>query len=293
MSIQGSPRMNVPTPHRQPRPTRVIAVTSGKGGVGKSTVSINLAIAMAQAGSRVTLLDADLGLANIDVLLGMTPTRNLADVLSGECSLNDILMQGPGGVRIVPGASGVQRMADLGEAERIGLMRAFSDLEGDMDVMIVDTAAGIAANTLQFCEASQEVLVVVCNNPASITDAYATIKILNQRTRRTRFRVLVNMIQTEAEGREIYRRLLIATDRFLEVALDYAGAIPFDRCVTQAVRRRASVVTSYPASPAGVAFARLAATAQSWPRPQAPSGQFEFFLERIIQAEVMGRHALA
>ncbi len=285
--------MNVPTPHRQPRPTRVIAVTSGKGGVGKSTVSINLAIAMAQAGSRVTLLDADLGLANIDVLLGMTPTRNLADVLSGKCSLNDILMQGPGGVRIVPGASGVQRMADLGEAERIGLMRAFSDLEGDMDVMIVDTAAGIAANTLQFCEASQEVLVVVCNNPASITDAYATIKILNQRTRRTRFRVLVNMIQTEAEGREIYRRLLVATDRFLEVALDYAGAIPFDRCVTQAVRRRASVVTSYPASPAGVAFARLAATAQSWPRPQAPSGQFEFFLERIIQAEVMGRHALA
>lgn len=285
--------MSVHSSERLPRPTRVIAVTSGKGGVGKSTVSINLAVAMAQAGSRVTLLDADLGLANIDVLLGMTPTRNLADVLSGECSLNDILMQGPAGVRIVPGASGVQRMADLGEAERVGLMRAFSELEGDMDVMIVDTAAGIAANTLQFCEASQEVLVVVCNNPASITDAYATIKILNQRTRRTRFRVLVNMIQTEAEGREIYRRLLVATDRFLEVALDYAGAIPLDRCVTQAVRRRAPVVTTYPASPAGVAFSRLAATAQSWPRPQAASGQFEFFLERIIQAEVMGRHALA
>jgi len=284
--------MGISSGERRPRPTRVIAVTSGKGGVGKSTVSINLAIAMAKAGSRVTLLDADLGLANIDVVLGLTPTRTLSDVLSGDCSLNEILMQGPAGVRIVPGASGVQHMADLGEAERVGLMRAFSDLEGEMDVMIVDTAAGISANALQFCEASQEVLVVVCNNPASITDAYATIKVLNQRTRRTRFRVLVNMIQTEAEAREIYRRLLVATDRFLEVALDYAGSIPYDRCVTQAVRRRASVVATYPASPAGMAFDRLAAAAEKWPKPQAASGHFEFFLERIIQAEVMGRHAL-
>ncbi len=292
MNSEVTPLMGTFHNARPPRPTRVIAVTSGKGGVGKSTVSINLAIALAQAGSRVTLLDADLGLANIDVLLGMSPKRTLSDVINGDCSLNDILMQGPAGVRIVPAASGIQRMADLGEAERVGLMRAFSELEGDMDVMVVDTAAGISANALQFCEASQEVLVVVCNNPASITDAYATIKVLNQRTRRTRFRVLVNMVYAEAEAREIFRRLLNATERFLEVALDYAGAIPFDRCVTQAVRRRASVVATYPVSPASQAFTKLAASVEKWPTPPTANGQFEFFLERIIQAEMMGRHAL-
>ncbi len=285
--------MNAPSEHRAPRPTRVIAVTSGKGGVGKSTVSINLATALAASGLRVTLLDADLGLANVDVLLGLTPTRTLANVIAGECGLRDIVIEGPAGVRVLPAASGVQRMAELTDAERIGLMHAFSELEGTMDVMVVDTAAGIAANSLQFCEASQEVIVVVCNDPASITDAYATIKVINQRTRRSRFRVLVNMTHTDHEARDIFGRLVKATDRFLDVALDFVGVIPFDRCVGQAARRRAPVVTAYPASPAGSAFKRLAAQADKWPEPRAASGQLEFFLERMIRSEVMGRHALA
>lgn len=293
MNLQGIKHMNAPTEHRPTRPTRVIAVTSGKGGVGKSTVSINLATALAAAGSRVTLLDADLGLANIDVLLGLSATRTLADVIDGACGLRDILLDGPAGVRIVPASSGVQRMAELSDAERVGLMHAFSELEDTMDVMVVDTAAGIAANSLQFCEASQEVMVVVCNDPASIADAYATIKVLNQRTRRARFRVLVNMVHSDHEARDIFARLVKATDRFLEVALDFAGVIPFDRCVVQAARRRAPVVTAYPASPAGTAFKRLAAVADRWPEPRAASGQLEFFLERMIRAEVMGRHALA
>ena len=293
MNFQGTQHMNAPFEHRGTRPTRVIAVTSGKGGVGKSTVSINLATALAAAGSRVTLLDADLGLANIDVLLGLSATRTLANVIDGECGLRDILLDGPAGVQIVPASSGVQRMAELTEAERVGLMHAFSDLEGTMDVMVVDTAAGIAANTLQFCEASQEVVIVVCNDPASIADAYATIKVLNLRTRRTRFRVLVNMAHSDHEARDIFARLVKATDRFLDVALDFVGVIPFDRCVAQAARRRAPVVSAYPASPAGTAFKRLAAVADKWPEPRVASGQLEFFLERMIRSEVMGRHALA
>jgi flagellar biosynthesis protein FlhG len=293
VSFQGIKHMNAPFEHRGTRPTRVIAVTSGKGGVGKSTVSINLATALAAAGLRVTLLDADLGLANIDVLLGLSAPRTLANVIDGECGLRDILLDGPAGMQIVPASSGVQRMAELTEAERVGLMHAFSDLEGTMDVMVVDTAAGIAANSLQFCEASQEVMVVVCNDPASIADAYATVKVLNQRTRRTRFRVLVNMTHSDHEAREIFARLLRTTDRFLDVALDFVGVIPFDRCVAQAARRRAPVVTAYPASPAGTAFKRLAAVAVKWPEPRAASGQLEFFLERMIRSEVMGRHALA
>lgn len=285
--------MNAATVRRPPRPTRVIAVTSGKGGVGKSTVSINLATALAAAGSRVTLLDADLGLANIDVLLGLAPSHTLADVLDGTCSLKEILLEGPAGVRIVPASSGVQRMAELSDRERAGLMNAFSELEGSMDIMVVDTAAGIAANSLQFCEASQEVIVVVCNDPASITDAYATIKVINQRTRRDRFRVLVNMVQNDGEARDIFNRLIKATERFLDVTLDFIGAIPFDRCVGQAARRRGPVVSCYPASPAGTAFKKLAAVADTWPESRSASGQLEFFLERMIQAEVMGRHALA
>ena len=293
MIFQGNQPMNAPSEHRDTRPTRVIAVTSGKGGVGKSTVSINLATALAAGGARVTLLDADLGLANIDVLLGLSATRTLANVLDGECSLADILLDGPAGVQIVPASSGVQRMAELTDAERIGLMRAFSELEDTMDVMVIDTAAGIAANSLQFCEASQEVIVVVCNDPASIADAYATIKVLNQRTRRTRFRVLVNMAHSDHEARDIFARLVRTTDRFLDVALDFVGVITFDRCVAQAARRRAPVVTAYPASPSGTAFKRLAAVADKWPEPRAASGQLEFFLERMIRAELMGRHALA
>lgn len=276
-----------------PGATRVIAVTSGKGGVGKTTVSINLAVALAAAGRKVTLLDADLGLANVDVLLGLTPTRTLLHVLEGQCSLDEIMLEGPAGVRVIPATSGVQRMADLNPRERAGLLYAFSQLRTPPDLMIVDTAAGIAANSLQFCEASQEVLVVVCNDPASITDAYATIKVLNQRTRRTRFRILINMVHSNAEALELFNRLLCVTERFLDVSLDLAGTIPYDQTVAMAVRRRNACVAEFPRSAAAQAFKNLARTADKWPKPQAASGQLEFFLERIIQADVIGRHAQA
>lgn len=274
-------------------PTRVIAVTSGKGGVGKTTVSINLAISLAALGRTVTLLDADLGLANVDVMLGLSPQRNLVDVLEGNCELDDILVSGPRGVSLVPAASGVQRMAELGENERAGLLYAFSQLERRTDIMIVDTAAGIASNTLQFCDASQEVIVVVCNDPASVTDAYATIKVLNQRSRRTRFRVLVNQTVNRTEAYALFGKLLEVTDRFLDVSLDFAGAIPLDSNVRTALRRRKPLVESHPGSPAAVAFKKLALTVDKWPTPLHASGQLEFFVERMIQADMAGRHVQA
>jgi len=274
-------------------PTRVIAVTSGKGGVGKSTVSINLAVSLATLGRTVTLLDADLGLANIDVMLGLTPQHNLVDVLDGRCELDEILVRGPAGIQVVPAASGVQRMAELSETERAGLLYAFSELERRTDIMIVDTAAGIASNTLQFCEASQEVIVVVCNDPASVTDAYATIKVLNQRSRRSRFRILVNQAVNDAEAYALFGKLLAVTDRFLDVALDFAGAIPIDRNVRAAMRRRMALVESHPNSPAGRAFKELADVADKWPKPLYASGQLEFFVERMIQADMTGRHIQA
>ncbi|MGH8595589.1 MAG: MinD/ParA family protein [Gammaproteobacteria bacterium] len=271
---------------------RVLAVTSGKGGVGKSTVSINLAIALALRGHRVMLLDADLGLANIDVMLGLTPKHNLHDVIRGACDLSQITVEGPSGIRIVPAASGVQQMAELSHAERVGIIDAFNQLETATDWLLIDTAAGIATNAMQFCEAAQEVLVVVCDDPASITDAYATIKVLHQCAARRRFRVLVNRVRHADDALTIFNRLLTVTDRFLDVTLDLAGWIGYEQAVADAVRRRLPVVTSHSTSAATAAFKKLADTADRWPRPRGASGRFEFFVEKLIQADV-GRQGRA
>ncbi|MGR8918592.1 MAG: MinD/ParA family protein [Gammaproteobacteria bacterium] len=273
------------------RPTRVIAVTSGKGGVGKSTVSINLGVALAELGQQVMLLDADLGLANVDVLLGLTPRHTLGDVVDGTCELDDVVVEGPAGLSVIPAASGVQHMAELSEFERAGLIHAFGALERRVDVMIVDTAAGIAANTLDFCTASHEVLVVVCDDPASITDAYASIKVMSQQAGRNRFRVLVNMAAEEQTGLRLYARLLEVTDRYLDVSLDYAGQIPLDAAVAGAARRRRAVVETSPDGPAGRAFKNLALTADNWPVPASASGRIEFFVERMARSGSFGRVA--
>lgn len=276
-----------------PPATRVLAVTSGKGGVGKSTVSINLALALAATGARVTLLDADLGLANVDVMLGLSPTRTLQHVINGECALQEVIVHGPAGIRIIPAASGVQHMAELTNTERSSLIHAFNELEGDSDWLVIDTAAGITANTLQFCAAAQEIVVVVCNDPASITDAYATIKVLHQQNRRHRFRILANMVRDHQEAVTIFNCLLTATDRFLNVALDLCGDIPYDRQFATAARRRKPIITSYPDGGPARAFKKLAHTADTWPRAQGATGQLEFFVEKLIRAELLGRHARA
>lgn len=278
-------------PMRAANPTRVIAVTGGKGGVGKTTVSINLAVALQQRGAQVMLLDADLGLANVDVLLGLRPERSLMHVIDGECALADIVIEGPQGIRIIPAASGFQRMAELTALERAGLLGAFGDLEQSADFMIVDTAAGISSNTLDFCDASQEVVVVVTDDPASITDAYATIKVLNQRTRRNRFRVLVNMGRYENAALQLYTRLLEVTDRYLDVSLDYCGVIPYDGAVRTAVKRRRCLVDAFPTAKSALAFKKLAGTVDNWPMPRWASGRREFFVERLVGSESVGRVA--
>ncbi|MEQ8231936.1 MAG: MinD/ParA family protein [Gammaproteobacteria bacterium] len=285
--------MSLPQSFLEPQVSvpRVIAVTSGKGGVGKTTVSINLAAGLARLGHEVVLLDADLGLANVDVLLGLAPSRTLAEVVAGECEIEDAIVTGPCGMSIVPGASGFQHLADLGPRERAGLIDAFGQIERRMDFMVVDTAAGIAANTLDFCAASHEVLVVVCDDPASITDAYATIKVLAQRARRKRFRVLVNMSQDDKQALRLFARLLEVCDRYLDVSIDFAGNIPFDTRVSAAVRRRQCLIEGFPTSPAGQAFKKLAQVTDNWPAPRGASGGVEFFVERMTRTESRGRVA--
>lgn len=278
---------------RGARPVRVIAITGGKGGVGKTTVAINLACALAARGRRTLLLDADLGLGNVDVMLGLKPARTLADVLEGECSLGEAVMPGPGGVGIVPAASGVRRMADLGPREHAGLVHAFSGLQSEVDALVVDTAAGIAAGVVGFCGAAQEVLVVVCNEPASITDAYATIKVLHQDYGRRRFKVLVNMARSQEEGQMLFGKLHEVTERFLDVTLDLVATVPEDPWVRRAIQRQRALLELYPASPAATALKKLGERADLWPLPCSPSGSLEFFVERTIDAATNERQVLA
>ena len=265
-------------------PVQVIAVTGGKGGVGKSNVSINLSIALARMGRRVVLLDADLGLANIDVLLGISSKGNIADVINGTASLKDVMVEGPQGVKIVPASSGTQKMVSLNPMEHAGLINAFSEIASDLDVLIVDTAAGISDGVVSFLRAAQEVVVVVVDEPTSITDCYALIKLLNRDYDMYRFRVLANMVKSQEEGRHLFSKLTHVTDRFLDVALQYVGCIPFDEAVKRSVQRQRPVIEAYPKAKASLAYKALAEKADSWPLPSSPRGHLEFFVERLVQA---------
>lgn len=264
-------------------PVQVIAVTGGKGGVGKTSVSVNLATGLAVAGKRVVLLDGDLGLANVDVLLGLSPRYTLAHVLCGERTLDEILVKAPQGFHIVPSASGAADLAAMGGAGHLGLVQAFSTLAARLDVLIIDTAAGIAPGVLQFSQAAQHVLVVICDEPASMTDAYALIKVLSRNHGVARFQVLANMTRAAGEGLALFRKLERVAGRFLDVKLEYAGEVPEDERVRQAIRAQRPVLEAYPASPAGRAFKKLAATADTWPVPAGPRGNLEFFVERLIR----------
>ncbi len=264
-------------------PVQVIAVTGGKGGVGKSNVSINLSVSLANMGRRVALLDADLGLANIDVLLGLRPHRNLENVLSGECSLMDIMLTGPGGIRIIPASSGTQKMTTLGPMEHAGLIHAFSEISHQIDVLVIDTAAGISDSVVSFVRASQEVLVVVCDEPSSITDAYALIKLLSKEFDVDRFRVVANMTRSAQEGKNLFNKLNLVTDRFLDVTLQYVGSVPFDESVRKAVQRQKAVVELFPSCKSAIAIKNIAEKVDRWPLPSSPRGHLEFFVERLIQ----------
>jgi flagellar biosynthesis protein FlhG len=270
----------------RPRSAKVIAITGGKGGVGKTATAVNLGTALAKLGRSTMLLDADLGLANVDVLLGMKARRNLEHVVSGQCGLEDVVLTAPSGLRVVPASSGNFSMATLAGPQHAGLIHAFNDLVEPLDVLLVDTAAGDGADVVAFSEAAQRVAVIVCDEPAALTDAYALIKVLSRRQTGCRFEVVANMVDGAVQGRELYEKLLRVCDRFLGVTPAYFGYVPNDDYLRQAIRRQTTVVEAFPSSPSARAFHRLALAADGWAAPAQARGGVEFFMERLVRADM-------
>ncbi len=263
---------------------QVLAVTSGKGGVGKTNASINLAIALAKQGKRVMLMDADLGLANIDVSLGLHCPFNMAHVMGGERAFKDIVMTGPHGIKIVPAASGIYEMSALNNEQLQHLIQAFSEFDETLDYLVIDTAAGISDMVLAFLNAAHQILVVACDEPSSITDAYALMKVMNQRFSTNRFHFMASMVKNEKHGRGLYHKLERVVEHYLKASVMYLGSVPRDEQLGQANRQQKAVVDAAPLSNSSRAYERMASAIARWPAPDRLSGNMEFFVERLLQS---------
>lgn len=263
-------------------PAKVFAVCSGKGGVGKTNVASNLAIALGALGRNVCLLDADVSLANVDVLLGLQPRFNLAHVIAGEVDLESIVLRGPHGVRIFPASSGNFRMTELPAAAQVNVIRAFSALGNQPDVLVVDTSAGISPDVARFVQAAQHPVVVVCDEPASLTDAYALIKVFSQNYGITHFNLVTNRSNGKQAGRRLFDKLRRVTDSYLDVVVRHLADIPEDRFLRKAVQEQRAVLEAYPASSSAAAFLDFGAAADALPAGRAASGGIEFFFERLL-----------
>jgi flagellar biosynthesis protein FlhG len=265
-------------------PLRVISVTSGKGGVGKSNVVVNLGLALAQRGLKVLLIDADLGLGNLDILLGLTPQFTLQDALAAQLKLSEVIVEGPGGLKILPASSGIAEIAVLDEFQKLFLLNEMDHYTEDIDVVLIDTGAGISPNVLFFNQGAQERILVVNNQPPAIADAYALIKILVSQHGETSFKLLVNGLTHPREAELVYRTLLRVADRFLdrEVTLDYLGFIPYDPTLPKAVMRQQPVLALYPQSPASRSFVTIAQTLWKTKPQPALDGNIKFFWRRLL-----------
>ncbi|HBF36656.1 MAG TPA: ATP-binding protein [Firmicutes bacterium] len=241
-----------------PNQTRVIAVTSGKGGVGKTNFSVNLGIALAKLGTRPLLVDADLGLANVDVILGILPPYNLGHVILGEKKITDVMVNGPSGLRVIASGSGVYKLANLSEKSLEQCLQELNEIEKYTDIMIIDTGAGLSKNVLQFVLAAREVIIVTTPEPTAITDAYGIIKVVASTDPTTLIWLVVNMVKNESEGTQVVDRLATVSKRFLGVDLFPLGYIPYDPIIPRAVKEQQPFLISHPRSMAGQSMSQIA-----------------------------------
>mgnify|MGYP001130178436 CR=1 FL=1 len=273
------------TPERvsrqQPKDVRVIAITSGKGGVGKTNIAANLGYVLATMKKRTMVLDADMGLANLDLVLGLTPRYNLCHVLYGEKTLRETIIEGPGGMMVLPASSGIQELVDMTPAQKTCLLDELSTLEDMLDFILIDTGAGIAGNVMYFNAAAREIIVVVTPEPTSMTDAYALMKILCQRHSRKRFRLIVNMARDQEEAKRVYQRLSVALGHFLNLGVEYLGFIPTDEKLMECVRMQKPITAVWPSSPASRSIREIARRLFNEASGDEGVGGLRFFWESI------------
>ncbi len=268
------------SPTGQPR---VISVTSGKGGVGKTNIITNLGYCLAVMGKEVLILDADLNLANVDVLLGLYPKYNLHHVFLGEKKLREILLNGPGGVKILPASSGIMEMGNLNEEQKMFFLSEITDLGGQLDFLLIDTAAGLNSNVIYFTLAARERIIILTPEPTSLTDAYAMIKVLSSKHEIKKFRILVNSVNSKQEALTVYQQLTKVSDRFLEsISLDYLGYLPRDPKLTRAVRSQQLVAAASPEAPVSKMYAELARKLAAEKSEPIMDGNIQFFWQDVL-----------
>lgn len=267
---------------------RTIAITGGKGGVGKTHTAVNLSAALSLQGQRVMLLDGDLGLSNVDIMLKLHPKYDLFDVIQGDKSMQEIVMDAPLGLKVLPGASGIQSMAQLSPNIYGGLVQSMSEFMHDIDTLVIDSAAGINDINCRFAQSAQEVFVVLTPEPTSMTDAYALIKVLALQYGVKRFRIVANMVQSSAEGSKLFAKLTNVTDKFLSVPLHYLGHIPEDTFAKKAILEQKLLMEAYPGAHSAQAFRDLAKMVSRLPKPTQATGCLEFFMEQFVGHQAAG-----
>jgi flagellar biosynthesis protein FlhG len=264
-------------------PLKVFAVTSGKGGVGKTNIAANMAVLAAKSGKRVLVIDADLGLANIEIILGLKPRYHLGDILSGDKTLDEVLVPGPHGISLLPAGSGVQSLTQLTDAQKMLFVNALDPLEELFDIVIIDTGAGIGENVLFFVGAAQEAILVVSPEPTSLVDAYATVKVLSQQAGVRNFSVIINPVVDELPARGIFQKLTTVTNRFLTAKVRHLGYVPRDENFHRAIMAQRPICDLFPSSPASRALVSIAERLFSEAaRPQLESG-LKFMWQRLLR----------
>ena len=262
--------------------TAVYSITSGKGGVGKTAVCANLAYNLASMGKRVLILDADLGLANIDVVFGLSPSFNMNHFFSGEYSLQEIMVDGPLGIKILPAGSGIQNFTRLDSNQKMRLLDGLDSMQNHFDYVLIDTEAGISENVTYFNTAAQEILIVTTPEPTAITDAYALMKLLSTQYHEKKFNLVVNQIRTENDALDVYRKLTMVANRYLDISIDYLGSVPEDRQMIDAIRKQKVISELIPGSKITTAFRQLASRICTEPLQASPKGNLQFFWKKLL-----------
>ncbi|KAB8036226.1 AAA family ATPase [Silvanigrella paludirubra] len=283
-NVQKDNTLIAPNIKFQPKIPTVLAISGGKGGVGKTLTTANLGLCMARMGMRTLLIDGDFGLANLDVVLNLRPQFTLDDVLCGERHLKDIIMTGAEGVRIIPSSSGVMRVPELDKLQKLMLLDQIESLDEEFDVVLIDTPAGVSKNVQYWTSSSAEVIMVVTPEPTSLADCYASIKILSQTTAENSFKLIVNMVKNDIEAKKIYDKISTLSDEYLQVRVEYLGYIPFDESVRNSVRERTPYVQRYPFSAASQGLRDISRQIITQGTVGQLKGTMQFFWRKMVAA---------